>query len=74
MQTSIQRVFPEIQKLGQNREFGGDIEILPDIGLEKAWVIREVVEYLSRGEPIVLYHEFEVTHQAILLPSFILPV
>ena len=46
VQTSFERLFPEIQKLRQDGKFRSDIEVLPDIGLEEAGMVREVVEEL----------------------------
>ena len=68
MEPRVERCFPKVQELSKNRKFRRDIEVLPNIGLEETWVIREMIEDFCRGEPIVLYHEFEVTHEAILLP------
>ena len=45
---------PEVEEFAEDREGWGDVEVLPDIGLQKARVIGQVIEDFGGGEAIVL--------------------
>ena len=53
MKLSIQIMRPKVQKFVQNREFGGDIIVLPQICLQEIRVIRQVIGDLRRCEAVV---------------------
>ena len=50
MQFSIKVLAPKIEKLEQNRELRCNIQLLPQVGLQKVGVVRHVVEDFCRGE------------------------
>lgn len=53
MQRSFQVAAPEIQKFVQHRVAWGDIEVLPDEGLQQAGVVRQMIQDLRGGQAIV---------------------
>jgi len=59
MQFAIQVVFPEFEKFMEGGEAAGDVEFLPDIGLQEARVIGEVVENFSGGLSVTAELKFQ---------------
>src|SRR5690606_25031351 len=54
MQLAVQLAAPEIEEPAQDREVGGQIEILPDIALQEARIVGHVVEDLRGRQTIIL--------------------
>ena len=54
MQPPIQLSFPEFQKLAQHRVFRGNIQVLPNIGLEDFGMIGQAIKDLGGGQAVVL--------------------
>src|SRR3712207_6116904 len=51
---------PEIEKVDEHGKAGRQIVFLPDIGLQKGWMIRHAVEDLGRRQPIAFHLADEV--------------
>ena len=54
MQLALEIAVPEIEELREVREAGGEIEILPDVGLQEVLVVGHPVEDLGRGDAVVI--------------------
>jgi hypothetical protein len=52
MQLAFDIADPEIEEAAQHGKMGGDIEMLPEEGLQHVRVIREMVEDLRGGEAV----------------------
>src|ERR1035437_3866283 len=51
-QRSLQRFFPEAEKILQRRKFREQIVILPDVSLQQRGMIRHAIQNLRRRQPI----------------------
>jgi hypothetical protein len=52
VQGPVEAFAPKPQKLEQGRKVRGEIVVLPDVGLEQARVVGQMIEDPRRGEPI----------------------
>src|SRR5262245_52466878 len=50
VERSVKIGFPEIQEMQKLREFGSEVEVLPDIALQQSRVVRQSVEDLCSGQ------------------------
>ena len=64
VQRPFELALPELQKIQENREFRGEIIILPDIALEEVLMIRHPIEDGGRGQPVT----FKLTDELPLKP------
>ena len=53
MEFAFEFAVPEIEEFLEDRETRGEVEVLPDVGLQQAGVVGEVVEDLGGGEAVV---------------------
>jgi hypothetical protein len=54
---------PEIEKPAQLGEIRGKVELLPDEALQQVWVIGQVVDNLSCGQPILTKLRAALAHR-----------
>src|SRR6266851_180577 len=52
MQSALDVVTPELEEFVQLRIIGGEVEFLPDEGLEQRGMVRHAVDDLGGGEPV----------------------
>src|SRR5690606_33245337 len=52
MQPPFDLLDPEAQKAVQFREFGGAVVFLPQVGLQKAGMVRQMIEDFCRGKAV----------------------
>jgi len=62
MQSALDVVRPEIQESPQDREIRREVELLPDIALKQARMIRQVIENLGRREPVAFELQAKMRH------------
>ena len=68
---AFQLGLPEMQELVQDREFGGNIQILPYIGLQQRGMVGDVVDDFGRRQTIILKLLFEMARNSTSHPSII---
>src|ERR1700761_283137 len=54
MQRALDLPGPEVQELVQHGISRGDVQILPDVGLQHVGMVRQVVQDLGCGQAIIL--------------------
>jgi hypothetical protein len=59
---AVNLLAPEFQEFVQLREFRGDVQVLPDEGLQDGGVVRQVVQDFGGGQAIITQLQGE-THQ-----------
>jgi hypothetical protein len=52
VQRPVELFPPECQEFDQDRKLRGKVVVLPDIGLQQARIIRQMIENTRGGEPI----------------------
>ena len=51
---AFQLSFPKLQEFVQDRKAWGNVQILPDIGLQQGWMVGYMVDYFRRGQAVIL--------------------
>src|SRR5437660_11003120 len=64
MQLALDVAAPELEESVEFGKFGGEVEFLPDEGLEQRRVVRQAVNDLGRRQPIAPGLELEEGHVA----------
>src|SRR6185295_2926232 len=59
VQLAVQLGLPEAQEGVEHRKFRAQVVFLPEIGLEKSWVVRPAVDDLRRGQTVPLRCQFK---------------
>lgn len=60
MQRTIEGSLPEIQKLAHFGKVRGKIVILPDIGLQDRFEIRDAIKYMRGGQSVPIELALEI--------------
>ena len=67
VELALELAGPEVQELAEHRVLRGEVQVLPEIGLEQARVVRQVVEDFGGGEAVV--PELQTDGHPSYLPS-----
>ena len=70
MQLALEIVAPEIEEFVQHGQARGEVVILPEVGLQQAGMVRQVVEDFGGDQAIIVELQVERIHSHI--PSFAL--
>ena len=69
MQGARQLAFPKAQKTPQRGEIGGEIIVLPDVKLEQARMVGQMIMDLGSGQAIAIHLPAEVTALHLVLQA-----